>query len=80
VARSFRAEYISLVREDGADADFLSSVEELERDIGLRFDNFDTVSTALIQFVSFACSGFLYITSVFYYIPGFYVYQAERYR
>jgi hypothetical protein len=74
VARSFRAEYISLVREDDADEDFLSSVEELERDIGLRFDNFDTVSTALIQFVSSAWPGLLYITGVFYDIFGFYVY------
>jgi hypothetical protein len=74
VARSFRADYISLVREDDADEAFLNSVEELERDIGLRFDNFDTVSTALIQFVSFAYSGLLCITGVFYYIPGFYVY------
>jgi hypothetical protein len=80
VARSFRADYISLVREDDADKEFLSSVEELERDIGLRFDNFDTVSTALIQFVSLACSDLLYITGALYYIHGFYVYQAEGYR
>jgi hypothetical protein len=80
VARSLRAEYISLVREDDADEDFLSSVEELESDIGLRFDNFDTVSTALIQFVSFACPALPYNTGVFYYIPGFYFYQAEGYR
>jgi hypothetical protein len=80
VARSFRAEYISLVREDDADEDFLSTIEELERDIGLRFDNFDTVSTALIQFVSFACSGLLYNTGVFYYVSSFHVYYTERSR
>jgi hypothetical protein len=73
-ARTFRAEYIALVREDIAQGDFLASIVELEHEIGLRFDNFDAVSTALIQFVSFACSSLRCISSFFHCISCFFRY------